>query len=58
MPARVEQSPNTACTRSPREHRGRDDGCEAHRTPFGQSGSLRGLKLVPAKWRFLVPPDG
>jgi hypothetical protein len=52
MPARVEQPPNTA----PREHRDRDDGCEVHRTPFGQSGSLRGLGLVPAKWRCLVPP--
>jgi len=26
------------------------------RTPFGQSGSLRSLKLVPSKWRDLVPP--
>jgi hypothetical protein len=26
------------------------------RTPCGQSGSLRGLKLVPAKRRYLVPP--
>jgi hypothetical protein len=24
------------------------------RTPCGQSGSLRGLKWVPSKWRFLV----
>jgi hypothetical protein len=26
------------------------------RTPSGQSGSFRGLKLVPSKWRYLVPP--
>jgi hypothetical protein len=26
------------------------------RTPCGQSGSLCGLKLVPSKWRYLVPP--
>ena len=25
------------------------------RTPYGQSGSLRGLKLVLPKWRGLVP---
>ncbi|HET6595615.1 MAG TPA: hypothetical protein VFG81_08335, partial [Anaerolineales bacterium] len=27
------------------------------RTPFGQSGGLRGLKLVPIKWRGLVPGE-
>ena len=26
------------------------------RTPFGQSSGLRGLELIPAKWRYLVPP--
>ncbi|HSL42093.1 MAG TPA: hypothetical protein VK897_01600 [Anaerolineales bacterium] len=26
------------------------------RTPYGQSGSLRGSELVPAKWHSLVPP--
>ena len=26
------------------------------RTPFGQSGSLCGLRLVPSKWRCRVPP--
>ena len=26
------------------------------RTPCGQSGSLRGFKLVLSKWRSLVPP--
>jgi len=25
------------------------------RMPFGQSGRLHGLKLVPSKWRCLVP---
>jgi 2-polyprenyl-3-methyl-5-hydroxy-6-metoxy-1,4-benzoquinol methylase len=24
--------------------------------PYGQSGSLRGLELVPSKWRYHVPP--
>ncbi len=24
------------------------------RTPCGQSGSLRGLRLIPVKWRYLV----
>jgi hypothetical protein len=37
--------------RARRGHNGR-----ARRTPFGQSGSLRGLELVPSKWRSLVPP--
>ena len=27
------------------------------RTPFGQSGSLHGLELVPSKWRPLVPGE-
>jgi hypothetical protein len=27
------------------------------RTPYGQSGSLRGLRLVPTKRRYLVPPQ-
>jgi hypothetical protein len=27
------------------------------RTPCGQSGSLYGLKLVPSKWRYLVPGE-
>jgi len=27
------------------------------RTPYGQSGSLRGLELVPSKWRSLVPGE-
>jgi hypothetical protein len=27
------------------------------RTLFGQSGSLRGFKLVPANPRYLVPPQ-
>jgi hypothetical protein len=27
------------------------------RTPCGQSGALRGLKLVPSKWRCLVPGE-
>ena len=27
------------------------------RTPCGQSGSLRGWKLVPSKWRGLVPGE-
>ena len=26
------------------------------RTPCGQSGSLCGLKLVPSKQRYLIPP--
>jgi hypothetical protein len=26
------------------------------RTPYGQSGTLRGLRLVPSKWSCLVPP--
>ena len=26
------------------------------RTPCGQSGSLRGLKLVPSNWRYLILP--
>ena len=34
-------------------HRGHGGG--SLRTPFGQSGSLRGLKLIPAKWRYPVP---
>jgi len=34
--------------------RGHDGG--SRRTPCGQSGSLHGLKLVPAKRRCLVPP--
>jgi hypothetical protein len=28
----------------------------AVRAPYGQSGSLRGLELIPSKWRCLVPP--
>jgi hypothetical protein len=43
-----------------KEHWGRGGGTAARRdsvrTPFGQSGSLRGLELVPVKWRCLVPP--
>jgi hypothetical protein len=27
------------------------------RTPCGQSGSLRGLEWIPAKWRCLVPGE-
>ena len=27
------------------------------RTPFGQSGTLRGLRLILAKWRYLVPGE-
>jgi len=30
----------------------------SRRTPCGQSGSFRGLRLVPRKWRCLVPPSG
>jgi hypothetical protein len=32
-------------------------GCSAMRTPFGQSGSLCGLKLVPSKRRCLAPGE-
>ena len=37
-----------------KEYRGCDGGMR--RTPIGQSGSVRGLKLVLAKWRCLAPP--
>ena len=39
-----------------KERRGHGGGTLRRRTPYGQSGSLRGLKLVPIKWRCLVPP--
>jgi len=39
----------------PEKHRGHGGG--SLRTPFGQSGGLCGLKLVPSKWRGLVPPQ-
>jgi hypothetical protein len=57
------KAPNTAWTRTPAtpatSSRGRvRRGCRGGslRTPFGQSGSLRGSKLVPSKRRCLVPP--
>jgi hypothetical protein len=31
-------------------------GRDGVRTPYGQSGCLRGLELAPSKWRSLVPP--
>ncbi len=40
---KVKTAPNTACTRRV--------GVAAF------SSSLRGLKLVPVKWRYLVPPQ-
>jgi hypothetical protein len=43
--------PNTACTRSPTEYVG---AVVVGVCAF--SSSLRGLKLVPAQWRYLVPP--
>jgi hypothetical protein len=44
-------APNTACTRSPAAYAGvMMVGVAAF------SGSLRDSKLVPAKWRCLVPP--
>jgi hypothetical protein len=49
--------PNKECTRSPAESAGAIVvGRYAVCTPYGQSSMLRGLKLVPAKWRCLIPP--
>jgi len=39
---RSKNAPNTACTR------------RVGRAAF--SGTLRGFKLIPSKWRYLVPP--
>jgi len=50
--------PNTACSVHPISGKvRRSQGGGSLRTPCGQSGSLCGLKLVPSKWRCLVPPN-
>jgi hypothetical protein len=47
----TQAAPNSASRKS--------TGIIMHPTPpFGQSGSLRGLKLVLSKWRCRVPPTG
>ena len=51
----LEVPPNTACTRPSEEHR--DHGGGSLRTPFGQSGTLRGLELVRSKWHCLIPGE-
>jgi len=43
--------PNTSCTRSPTKNVG---AMVVGVCAF--LGTFRGLKLVPSKWRFLVPP--
>jgi hypothetical protein len=46
-----QNAPNTACTRPPTKYAG------VVMVGVGAfSGSLRGLKLVPSKLRYLVPP--
>ncbi|HEU0293781.1 MAG TPA: hypothetical protein VFR47_13655 [Anaerolineales bacterium] len=47
--------PNAGGAQAPRL--GRGGGKLRRRTPYGQSGSFRGLKLVPAKRRYRVPPQ-
>jgi hypothetical protein len=43
--------PNNACTRLPTKYAG-----VAMVALRAFSGTLRGLKLAPPKWRYLVPP--
>src|SRR5687768_16220274 len=49
--------PNKACTRSPAKSAGAMVvGLQPVGTACAFSNSLRGLKLVPSKWQYLVPP--
>ena len=58
----IHSPPNNGCTPLRHALSGSQGGLvglllRSVRTPFGQSGSLRGLKLVPSKWRYLVPGE-
>jgi hypothetical protein len=50
------KAPNTACSVHPIPPFGEQRGHGSGTLRGAFSGNLRGLKLVPSKWRYLVPP--